>query len=620
MTRLVCAICCLLTLVPGAAAQDAAVREGWVVLPTDEYRALRARAFPSPPDPSPPPVDATLTRTDYELRVAGDTVTGQARLTVDVLKQGWVSVQAPSGILYRDARLDGRPTPLADGDPPRVMISRTGRSVLTLDIVVPLTSAAGTESISLPASGSALSVVALTIPRTGVDLAVDGGLVAEQVEAATESRWVVYGTPARALTFSWKRRTDDRRSTLPLRTRARITELVALGEDTSQVTASVRLEIVQGAARDLSIGLPPGLVVNQVTGAGVRDWSVDAAVLTVTFLEPASSAEAIVVSAEARLPREGTIPIPLLRVPSAEREVGGVAVDVAGAGEIEDRQPRGLEPADPTDLGDIVAGRESPSMAAFRFTPTNGAAPRALSVSVSRYAPQAVLVANVEEARYDALANEAGKLLVRARYAVRNNQRSFLAVTLPAQAVLWSASLGGNPVRPGAAADGGLLLPLQKGRAGDEAPAFVVEVTYLQRIGAWGDRGEVRLELPAVDLPISRTGLTLWHSPRFVVEPEPGAFRVTEDTGPWSPALRMTTASPAPPPPAAQPQAGATAERDLRALAELYRKEAGRTRQGVAPIAMDFPEFGPSIFLAAELTAELRPASLDISYRRNGGR
>ena len=40
-------------------------------------------------------------------------------------------------------------------------------------------------------------------------------------------------------------------------------------------------------------------------------------------------------------------------------------------------------------------------------------------------------------------------MLVRARYAVRNNQRAFLALKLPAQSVLWSAALAGRPVRPG---------------------------------------------------------------------------------------------------------------------------------------------------------------------------
>ena len=43
---------CVMTA--GAAwAQEPPRADGWVVLPIDEYRALRARAFPSTPDPAP---------------------------------------------------------------------------------------------------------------------------------------------------------------------------------------------------------------------------------------------------------------------------------------------------------------------------------------------------------------------------------------------------------------------------------------------------------------------------------------------------------------------------------------------------------------------------------------
>jgi hypothetical protein len=619
MSRFGMSVLTVLLSATAVAAQEPPRTDGWVVLSLDEYRALRARAFPTPADPSPPPVDATLTRVDYELRVIGETVTGQARLAIDVLKQGWVSVQAPAGVLVRDARLEGRPITLVDGDPPRVLLSRTGRSTLTLDIVVPLAAAAGTESIALPPTSSAVSAVTLFIPRTGVDLTVSGGLVAEQVETAGETRWVAYGNAGHSLTFSWKRRSDDRRASLPVRTRARITELVALGEDTSQVTASVRLEVTQGSARDATVSLPDGLIVNQVAGGEVADWTATSGSLRVVFLEPVTSEVQFVVSAEIRAPREGTIAIPLVRVPAAERETGGIAVDVVGAGEIGRHQPRALEPSDPADLGDIIAGRESPSMVAFKYIATSGAAPRALSVDVSRYTSQAVLVANVEEARYEALIGEDGKVLVRARYAVRNNQRAFLAVALPAHATVWSALLSDRPVRPGVSADGALLLPLEKGRSSAEAPTFRLELVYLHTIPAWNDEGEAHLELPALDLPVSRTGLRLHHSPRFRIEARPGAFRTEQDRGPWHAVLHATAVplAVAEARPAPHNARERDESKDLEVLLDRFKKEAGRTRTGSIPIRVEFPEIGPSIFLAAELTAEMRPASLDLKYRKD---
>jgi len=597
------------------AAQDPAAPGGWVVLSIDDYRTLRSKAFPAPPDPTPPPVDATLSRVDYALRVAGDTVTGEVRLTIDVLKQGWVAVQVPPGLLVRDARLDGQRTALVDGNPPRVLIATTGRAMLALDVVVPLVSAAGNESMTLPPSGSALSAVTLTVPRASVDLTVTGGFLAEQTESAAESRWVVYGSPGRPLAFTWKRKADDRRATLPLRTRARITELVALGEETSLVTVSVRVEVTQGIARQIVLSLPDGLVVNQVQGANVGDWNQAQTSLTVVFLEPVASEASLVVTAETRIAREGAVTIPIVRLPAAERETGGLAVDVIGPGEMSNRQPRGLEPADASDLGDIVSGRESPSMAAFRFKPVAGTAARALTLTVTRFTPQAVLVANVEEARYDALVAEDGKTLIHARYAVRNNQRSFLAVTLPPESTLWSATLAGRPIRPGVSAEGAVLLPLQKGRAGEDAPTFVVELVYLQRAAPWIDKGTARVDLPAVDLPVSRTGLSLHHSPRFRIDPRPGRFRVEVDNGPWSSALSNPAA------PSMQVASGAAAASSgLKDLLDKYRQQAGRTTAGVIPVQVRFPQMGPAVFMAAELTAETRFPSLELDYKRMGGR
>ena len=97
----------------------------------------------------------------------------------------------------------------------------------------------------------------------------------------------------------------------------------------------------------------------------------------------------------------------------------------------------------------------SPSLIAFRLQPADGKSERSLSLNVARYTPQAVLTANIEEAYYSALITADGKMLVQSRFAVRNNQRNFLKITLPAGATLWSASLAGRPIRPGQSPDPG---------------------------------------------------------------------------------------------------------------------------------------------------------------------
>src|SRR6516162_2087352 len=518
---------------------------GWVVIPVSEYESLRARAFPTEHEPEAPPVEATLTRVDYDLQVNpnGDLASGRASLTVDVIKDGWVRVAIPAGLLVREARLDGKLVSLVSASPGKggnqlsAVLAHPGRAVLLLDVALPVAVSAGEESITLPSTASGVTRASVQLPRQGVDVKLAGGLLTEQSEAGTQSKWLAYGRGNEPLTFIWRRKMDDHRQTLPLRMRGSLIQLIGLGEDATSIYAEADLDIIQGAAHQARIQLPANITINQVSGAMIADWEVKSGELAVTFLEPVEQSARFVITGETRTPRDGKIDIPLLRLLNSERESGGVAVEVLGAGEIKDQKEQGLESADAADLGETVANRQSPSMIAFRYRAGDAKTTRSLNVSVARYAQQAVLMANVEEARYQVLMSNEGKTLVQARYAIRNNQRNFLKITLPKDAILWSASLAGNPVRPGQAPDGAVLLPLEKSRAGDEAPVFAVELLYLVRDSAWTEKGRAHLTLPALDLPVSRTGLLLYHSPQFRVTADPGTFRIEPYENPFSAAL-----------------------------------------------------------------------------------
>ena len=621
------AVVAVLLWAGGVSAQDAAPRTGWVVLPVEQYHTLRQQAHPTEAPPPDPPVLATLTRIDYDLRVAGETASGTALLTVDVLGDGWINVRIPPGLRLGGAKLDGRPVSIVAAasdkpdDGPRVLVSRRGRAVLALEIAVPVVSSAGTESLTLPPAGSAVTRAAVVVPREGVDVTVAGALLGEKADAKAESRWVAYGDGRSALSFSWRRKVEDRRATMPLRFRGTLVQHVGYGEESAQLVADVRLDVVQGLAPNVSLHVEGGLAVNQVSGRNVADWEMKDGVLTVTFLEPVESTEGLVVTGETRTAREGRLVVPLLRLPAAERETGGVAVEVLGAGEVTASETRGMDAADATELAEGTAGRSWGLVSAFRFRPLDGRAPRALAVSLSRYTPQAVLLAAVDEARYHALLTEDGKTLVQARYAVRNNAQSFLVVTLPESAILWSAAVSGRPVRPGRSKEDALLLPLEKGKAGEEAPAFLVELVYLARGAAWTRQGRTSLHLPSLDLPVSRTGIVLYAPPRHRVFLEPGAFRLQDHRPPFAAALSAAPVVSA----HATADAGDKAPPDsVQSFVDRLQKVGGGARRlaGSLPIFVPFPEYGSSVFLASELTKDGEAPVIDFRYKqsRKGGR
>src|SRR5512142_1370803 len=102
MTRV---IAFLLAVSSAAIAQEPRPT-GWIVIPNSEYSSLRARAYPLAREMEGPPVEATLSRVDYDLRVDGGIASGRAILTVDVLSEGWVRVPVPAGLAVRGANVD----------------------------------------------------------------------------------------------------------------------------------------------------------------------------------------------------------------------------------------------------------------------------------------------------------------------------------------------------------------------------------------------------------------------------------------------------------------------------------------------------------------------------------
>ena len=237
-------VVCLSAVSVTAAAQSTS--SGWVVIPVKEYNELHAVAYPAAPEPELPPVEATLSRIEYEMHVADGIASGRASLTVDVLKAGWVRIPIPAGLLVRQATLEGKPVALVNG---AAMLSKKGRSVLLLDVAMPVVRAGGEVQVSLPASASGVTRAKLDIAALDMDLHVSGGILSEEFEGS----WVAYAGGAGPLIFSWKRKVEERRQELPLRLRGSLAELATLGEDSSSIVAEVNLEVVQGSAHEVKV-------------------------------------------------------------------------------------------------------------------------------------------------------------------------------------------------------------------------------------------------------------------------------------------------------------------------------------------------------------------------------
>ena len=173
------------------------------------------------------------------------------------------------------------------------------------------------------------------------------------------------------------------------------------------------------------------------------------------------------------------------------------------------------------ELGPMLSARQSPALSASRVRPD--AAARALRLDVARTAQQAILTANVEEARHRVLLSRDGKALVQARFAVRNNQRNFARILLPPGATLWSASVAGRPVRPERRRMAACSCRCSKPGPATALPYSESRCSASRRERPGRSKGRAALPLAALDIQISRTTIPCIYPPLFRVTPDTGA-------------------------------------------------------------------------------------------------
>ena len=515
-------------------------------------------------------------------------------------------MQIPAGLMVRDARLDGQPVSLVEGPPPHVLLSRAGRVVLTLDIVMPLDRvgrhridrAAGVAVADLARRADAAAKRRRSLGRRRLRRRarrvagrepMDGVRPAEPAaDAVVEAQG--RRSPGGAAAAHARARDDDGR--------ARRRRLVRWPRRCAS-------KCCRGSRARSRCRFRAGLVVNQVNGATVGDWDAAGGTLRVRLLEPVATETSFVVQGETRAPRDGAVAVPLCacRPPSA-RPAASPSTSSAPA-RSPSAQARGLEPADPSELGEIVAGRESPSMIAFRLRPLAGSEPRSLAVTVVRYTPQAVLDRQ-----------RRGGALSRARLRRRRPARrgALRGAQQPAQLPEGDDAAGFDGVERG-----GRRPADPAGRRRARCRAAAARKGTRRRRGADVRR---RAGVPAARstrgptrggrASICRRSICRCRAPASscTTRRASGSSRSRARSASRAIPVRSPRRCAQPPTPVVGRQSrrapGRSAPRpDCRrsSIVSETRPAAARV-VGALPVHVTFPAFGPSMFLASELTAE----------------
>ncbi|HEY2952551.1 MAG TPA: hypothetical protein VGK40_08215, partial [Verrucomicrobiae bacterium] len=135
-----------------------------------------------------------------------------------------------------------------------------------------------------------------------------------------------------------------------------------------------------------------------------------------------------------------------------------------------------------------------------------------LALEAKRYQDATVLQALVDSARLTTVVADDGQMMTEMTLGIRNNGKQHLEIELPPRTVVWSAFVGGQPVRLSQNA-GKLLLPLERS-SGDETPV-TVELTYIGQDKFPKTKGVVRLLSPKLDVPLKNARWELYLPPDY---------------------------------------------------------------------------------------------------------
>ncbi len=286
---------------------------------------------------------------------------------------------------------------------------------------------------------------------------------------------------------------------------AQVDSLLSLGDVTLTTTASAAIYVKSGGIDQLSLVLPAGATLLDLSAPSLRSQRPsddDPRVIELEFTQEMVGQFRVDLSYERILsPDEGEIDGETLHVTGADVEQGVVAVEASSAVEV---LPGTFAELSPVEIGELprqlVLQTTNPILLAFKYVRADPL-PQ-LALRVTRHRVVDVQEAAIDSAAYKTLVTRDGLVVTTARFFVRNQRKQFLRIELPEGAEIWSVFVSGRPEKPALAEenDGSVLIKIMNRTEG-----FPVDVIYAVQTTAIRWLGTVESQLPRPDILVTES-------------------------------------------------------------------------------------------------------------------
>jgi prepilin-type processing-associated H-X9-DG protein len=291
--------------------------------------------------------------------------------------------------------------------------------------------------------------------------------------------------------------------------RAEIVDTITLTETLLSGRAQIRYDIGNAPVKELRVKIPAEFRNVEITGPNIRSreqagdsWRVELQSKTRGFYTLTVTWE------QSRSSRTNLVPIAGVAAENVERETGLLAIVARTPLQVTELKSTDVQRVDTGDLPDWAGAPEDATVLAYRYARPG----YQLSVEARRYDEAEVLRALVDSAHFTTVVADDGQVMTEMTLSVRNNGRQFLEIELPQGAVVWSAFVAGQPVRP-SRNNGKLLLPIESSGSGDGS--ISVEVTYAGTNVFPRARGTAEFASPKFDVPLKNARWELFLPPDY---------------------------------------------------------------------------------------------------------
>ena len=294
---------------------DNPLESSQVYMPHDEFLRLWRQAHPDEPVQVSPDTSVVVSHAEYSGKLVGGAARFDGRLLIHHLDDQWVRVTLPLGdVALESAAVDGEPASLASDDrrverpaetsveqaaeassgnqpaapsQPAIYLEKAGLHVVDVRFSVPVLRLGETGRLTISMGSVSSGQLLFELPADDLDVQVAGSPGGWRRQAASTNGEaaktaangqgrlvrVPLGTSAE-VSIRWQPRQAEARGDQLVSVDQFL--LVEVLDSGVQYHSTFYYRIQQGALNQVRLNVPAGVVVRQVSGQEVADWSIEA--------------------------------------------------------------------------------------------------------------------------------------------------------------------------------------------------------------------------------------------------------------------------------------------------------------------------------------------------------